>query len=119
MDELLKKLHFGYDGLIRNINISGFNSAEIVISVKDHDLEKWINVRFVINSLEVFRLLKNRNATNVILSSGIQIKRISGLIYLNLDPRSDEFESLEDLEDSEVYFAGKTINYKIELYSEK
>ena len=121
MDELLKllnKINFGYDSIIRSLRIKDFDCAEVVISAQDHELNKWVNIKFTINSLEECKIIKNLKRNNVVLSSGIQIIEVSDIYYLDLDPYSEEYEPIEDLKYSELYFAGKSFRWEIEPYSE-
>ncbi|MCL2677687.1 MAG: hypothetical protein FWE85_01380 [Clostridiales bacterium] len=118
LSKLLKKIDFGYDCIIRSMKIKDFNCAEVIISAQDQELNKWVNIKFIINSLEECKIIKNLKRTNVVLSSGIQIVEVSGIYYLDLDPYSEEYEPIEDLKYSEVYFAGKSFCWEIGPYSE-
>ncbi|MGE7951567.1 hypothetical protein [Lysinibacillus xylanilyticus] len=118
MNELLKRINYGFDGLIRSLKVNNFNSAEIVISVQDTEINEWVNVKFIIEALEEFKILKNPRVSNVVLSSGIKIKEISGLYYIDFAPFSDEIDSVFDFRQSDIYFSGKLLRWYFEEYSE-
>ena len=88
MNELLRKIDSGYDGLIRSIQIKNFDSAIVIISVQDNEVKEWINVRFTIESLEEFKILQKPKMSNVVMSSGIKIKKISEMFYIDFAPFS-------------------------------
>ena len=119
MKELLKRINYGYDGLIRSILIKPSYYAEVTISVMDYlNDNEWINIKFLIKDIVEFKVLQNKNTSNTVLSSGIKMKVIDNVHYIDFAPYSDEIDTINDFRQSEVYFAANNLEWKIEQYSE-
>ena len=119
LEELLKRIDSGNDGVIRSICIKNFNYAEIVISALDMETTKWINVRLVIESIAEFKVSQDYSISNVVISPfGIKIDKINDLYYIDLSSSYNEMEDVSDYRESDIYFAGKSLSWSLEPYSE-
>ncbi|WP_088394589.1 hypothetical protein [Flavobacterium davisii] len=120
MEELLKKINQGYDGLIRVIKVfNGFQNAEITISVIDLENNRdWINVVFFIKGIKEFKINQRMNFSNVVLSDGIKFKKIDNHFYIDFAPYSDEIVTIEDFRFSDIYFGCDSIEWETKSYSE-
>jgi hypothetical protein len=120
MNNLLKRINQGYDGLIRAIRIfNGNKDAEIIVSVIDYENDReWINIIFSISGIKEFKINQNLNFSNVVLTNGIKFKRIDYSSFIDFAPYSDVIDTIEDFRFSETYFGCDSIDWKIIPYSE-
>ncbi len=119
LEEFLKRIHNGDDGLIRKVEINNMKEAIIIVSVMDFEnSQSWINVKFTANNLKEFKIVQKQNFSNVVLSSGIKFKEIDGFCFLDFDPYSDEIDTVDDFRRSEVYVCCDEICFDILPYSE-
>lgn len=120
MQELLKKINQGYDGLIREIKIfNGNKSAEIIVSVTDSENNgQWINIIFQMREIKEFKVNQKLNFSNIVISDGIKFKIIDNISYIDFAPYSDEIDTIEDFRFSDTYFGCNSIEWKIIPYSE-
>lgn len=119
MIQLLRRINKGYDGLIREISLKNFNNATIEVSVMDaHNNYEWINVVFYCNGLIEFSVIQKARYSNIVLSSGIIYREISGIHYIDFSPYSEEIDSVEEFRKSDIYFAAKEVKFETKLYTE-
>ena len=122
IEQLLERIVFGYDGLIRNVTIKNLNSVEIVVSVQDMDVGNWTNLRFILDGLKEFKISQKFNQNDIVLSpGGIKIKEILNLYFIDLQSSFKEIEDMNcisDFRESDIYFCGKSLTWNFEPYSE-
>jgi len=118
IDDILKEISLGYDGLIRSVSFKAFDSVSVEISARKKLGGNWINVRFVMKGVLEFCVKQKINYSNTVLSSGICHKIIDGVNYIDFCPFTDEADGVDDFRMSDVYFASKSIEYEIIPYSE-
>ena len=120
MQELLKKINQGYDGLIREIKIfNGNKNADIIVSVIDSENNgQWINIIFQMREIKEFKVNQKLNFSNIVISDGIRFKIIDNISYIDFAPYSDEIDTIEDFRFSDTYFGCNSIKWKIIPYSE-
>lgn len=120
MENFLKRIIQGSDGLIRSILMhSYFRIAEITVSVMDAENNKdWINVKFVLKDVKEFNISQKNRMSNVVLSSGIQFKVLDGINYIDFSSYSIDPETVVEFRESDTYFGFTEYNYEILPYSE-
>lgn len=121
MNEFLKKINYGYDGLIRSIKLHSFSMIEITISVMDSENQNnWINVHFIADKITEFKINQKLNTSNIVMSGGIKYMEINDILYLDFAPYSEEITTIEDLRHSDIYFGcSSMIHWIITKYDDK
>lgn len=121
----LNRFYHCYDCIIRCITMittdgSNTSKAQVILSVRDEEGtdDGWVNLSIKIENLTDFIGSNPENYTNEVLSDGIKIGFYDGLIYLDLEPYTDEPEGIEDFKRSNCLFIGKEIYWETMIYSE-
>ena len=118
MNNLLKDIMNGYDGLIRRIEFDSFDNVSITISAMKIPQKKWINVKFKLSGLKEFVVRQKLNSSNVVLSGGIVYKEINGVKYIDFSPYSEIMENEDDFRMSDLYFSADNISFEFLPYCE-
>ncbi len=120
MNNLLKRIKNGYNGLIRKIIIQAMpQNAEIIVSVMDFENnQNWINIKFLLTEIEAFKIFKAPKTSNTVLYQGISLLEVNDLFYVVFSPYCDEIENLEEVRKSDIYFGCKGIFCDILPYEE-
>ncbi|CAI0708774.1 hypothetical protein AB4J97_03090 [Serratia fonticola] len=118
INNFLKEITIGYDGLIRKIEFLSFDSAFVVISVMKKTNGEWVNVKFHLKGLKEFSVKQKPNHSNVVLSGGISYMIINNIHFIDFSPYSDSMENENDFRMSDVYFASELIECEVLPYSE-
>jgi len=117
--DFLKKIDFANDGIVESISFKNFKSVEIKIIVHHYAEKKKFDVTLNLDSIYEIKMVNPPNVTSPILSGGVQIYEINEFYYIDLNPVDlEDYEPIEDLKHSEIYFVGKLLEYKIEENSE-
>lgn len=115
--DILTRINFGYDGLIREIHI--FNKRmEFEISAYDNVINNWINVRFFAEDISEYKVIQPLFISNEVISDAILIKKMDGAIWFSLSPYSEIIDNIDDLRKSNIYCICKNIHWKILPYKE-
>ena len=77
--DILKRINFGYDGLIRSITIHK-NAVHIEISAKDITVDEWVNVMFILKGISEYKIWQPELTSNEVLSDAIQLKIVNGMV---------------------------------------
>lgn len=115
--DILKRINFGYDVLIRSITIHK-DAVRIEISAKDTTVDKWVNVLFILKGLYEYKIWQPELTSNEVLSDAIQLKMVNGVVWFGLVPYSEDIDNIEDLRKSYIYFICNSFNCKILPYKE-
>ncbi|MBU9846273.1 hypothetical protein [Rahnella ecdela] len=118
INNLLKEITSGYDGLIRKIEFQSFNSVSVTISAMKLINGEWINIKFQLDNLTEFTVKQKVNCSNVVLSSGIAYMNTNNIHYIDFSPYSEEMEDENDFRMSDLFFASELISYQVDSYSE-
>lgn len=118
IEQLLKMITCGYDGLVREIHFPSLNEASITISAMHQARGEWVNIRFAFSGLVEFTVRQQIHTSSIVLSNGIFYQKIKDVHYLDFSPYSEQMGSMDDLRMSDLFFAAKHIAYNIRPYSE-
>jgi len=118
VNELLKEIVDGYDGLIRKIEFQSFNRVFVTISAMKKLNNEWVNIEFQLDGLKEFTVKQKINCSSAVLSGGIIYMSINGTHYIDFSPYSEVMENEDDFRMSDIYFSSELISYKILPYSE-
>lgn len=113
---LLKDIMKGCDGLVRKIEFNSFDSASIIVSVKKHSENKWINIKFHLDGLKEFSVRQKLNHSNTVISEGIAYMHLNNIHYIDFSPYSEIMDDENDFRMSDLYFASESITFEILPY---
>jgi hypothetical protein len=119
MEELLERINYGYDGLIRSIVIKSFRRAEVRISIIDSGNNQWANLKITLDDIIEFKVAQAARTSNLVLSDGIKMKAFESNYFIDFSPYSEQVETVDDFRKSDIYFASKIIDWVFEPYSEE
>ena len=115
--DILNRINFGYDGLIRVISIFNHH-IEFEISAFDKFTNKWINVSFVADDILEYKIEQPQKISNEVISDAILIRKVDDVIWFSLIPYSEEIENIIELRESNIYCICKNISWNILPYRE-
>lgn len=111
---LLEDINNGYDGVINKIYFyNNLSSVDVSIATQCKSKNSWVEVCFSITGLLEFRVSQKEEYGSYILDNGICNIIIDGKNYIAFSAPYDEVESVREILESDVYFVGKNISYKL------
>ncbi|WP_409310341.1 hypothetical protein [Pectobacterium sp. B1J-3] len=111
--DMLDEIMNGYDGLIKKINFTSFDSVIVEVSVIRKSDNEWVNVKFELKGLVEFTVKQKIKCSNTVMSNGISYQCIDEIHYIDFSPYSDAMEDISDYRMSDVYFVAKEIECSI------
>lgn len=121
VDEFLNRFNHFNDGLIRQMVVlfwrSAGRSALIECSTIDTFTDAWCNIIFRVNNLSAVKVIEGRTS-NVVLSDGVHVAWFNGHCYLDFAPYTSAPDGLEDVERSQFYLAGHSVDWAVKPYAE-
>jgi len=120
MQDILKRINNGFDGIIRNIGVVNFKQATIEVSCYNNKTKEWININFQFDNIKEINIFQKLNTSSQILSDGINFGEIEGFYYLDFNPYLDlgSENTISDIRKSDVYIISEKIGYTIKNYSD-
>ncbi|GMB65637.1 hypothetical protein [Pectobacterium parmentieri] len=109
--DMLDEITNGYDGLIKRIAFTSFDSVAIDVSVIRKKDKEWGGVTFKLKGLVEFAVKQNIKNNNVVMSNGIAYQCIDNIHYIDFSPYSCDMSDVSDYRMSDVYFAAREIEY--------
>lgn len=119
--EFLSRFNHLNDGVIRQLVVlfwgNAGRSALIECSTIDTSANAWCNITFRVNNLSAVKVIEGQTS-NVVLSDGVHIAWFDGQCFLDFAPYTSAPEGLEDIERSQFYLAGHSVEWQVKAYSE-
>lgn len=113
LGSFLARFYDLYDGVVRRVTMD-FEAkpptCEVAVEAQDAESESgWSRVVISVRGCSRFRLEADRTSFEV-LSSGVQVGWIDGLVFLFLDAYPDD-EGLPDIDSNRAYVAGEELQW--------
>lgn len=109
IENLLKDVSNGFDGLIKRVEFKNLQEVTVVILVKSKFHSNWVYVEFSMDNLTEYKIAQPLNNSNEVMSIGISFSKINDINYIDFSPYSEIMVSPDDYRRSNFYFASKNI----------
>lgn len=114
-----------FDGVVRSLTVRPASNGDlgecsIEIAVRDshaseHSNEGWVIVQIFVRGIKEFRFTNSPRAYNQVLTNGLALLDVEGVVYLVLNP-DNEIASASQAQKEEFYVCGSDPYYMVKPY---
>lgn len=122
----LERFYQFFDSLVWKIQLELTSSrrsrnVNIILGARDGSQvtsREWINVQIFLGEVSEYCVKEEEQSQIQVLSNGVKVSPFGETLLIDFDPYTDAPQSVEDIRRSHLYFACKSIKWKILEYDE-
>lgn len=119
MNNLLNRINYGYDGLIRQVRMTYVEAhPHVLIEISAQLDGEWVNIEFLLESIHEYKIAQSSQHSHIVMSDGIGYTLINDIHYIDFSPYAEESNTIDEIRRSTCYFGATRISYKILPYRE-